>query len=136
VEFRILGAIEVIDTDGQSLALRGSRCRAMLAALALEPGALVSRESLIDRLWAAPPATAVHAVAVFASRLRRVLGRQRVSCHGAAYRLELDPDELDLARFGSSSARRESAWIPGIRARRLVCWRKVSPSGVERRSPA
>ena len=99
MEFRTLGAIEVIDADGQSLALGGSRCRAMLAALALEAGASVSRESLIDRLWAAPPATAVHAVAVFASRLRRVLGGQRVSCHGAAYRLELDPDELDLARF-------------------------------------
>ena len=99
MEFRILGAIEVIDADGQSLALGGSRCRAMLAALALEPGTSLSRERLIDRLWAAPPASAAHAVAVFASRLRHVLGRQRVRCHGAAYRLELDPDELDLARF-------------------------------------
>jgi DNA-binding SARP family transcriptional activator len=99
VEFRILGAIEVIDADGRSLALGGSRCRAMLAALALEPGASLSRERLIDRLWVVPPASAAHAVSVFASRLRSVLGRQRVRCDGTAYRLELDPAELDLARF-------------------------------------
>ena len=99
MEFRILGPIEVVGDDGHSLPLGGSRSRALLAALLLEPGRAVTRERLIDGLWATPPATASHALEVCASRLRRTLGRHRIRCQGHAYRAEVEPHELDLVRF-------------------------------------
>ena len=99
MEFRILGPIEVVGDGGESLALGGTRSRALLAALLLEPGRAVTRERLIDGLWAAPPATASHALEVCASHLRRTIGRQRIRCQGHAYRAEVEPDELDLVRF-------------------------------------
>ncbi len=99
MEFRILGAIEVVTDDGRRLALGGSGPRALLAALLLRAGDAVSRASLIDALWAAPPTSASHAVEVYASRLRRAIGKQRIQSHGHAYRVEVESEELDLARF-------------------------------------
>lgn len=99
MEFRILGPIEVVGDDGEYAALGGSRPRALLASLLLQPGRAVNRDSLIRGLWDAPPASASHAVEVYVSRLRRVIGRDRIRCQGHAYRVEVEPDELDLARF-------------------------------------
>jgi DNA-binding SARP family transcriptional activator len=99
VEFRILGAIEVVADDGQCLALGGSRSRALLAALLLRPGSAICRDSLIDALWAEPPASASHAVEVYASRLRRAIGKTRIRSQGHAYLVAVDADELDLTRF-------------------------------------
>jgi DNA-binding SARP family transcriptional activator len=99
VEFRILGPIEVVGDDGEHAALGGSRPRALLASLLLQPGRAVNRDSLIRGLWDVPPATASHAVEVYVSRLRGVVGRDRIRCQGHAYCVEVEPDELDLARF-------------------------------------
>lgn len=99
MEFRILGPIEVVGDGGESLALGGSRSRALLAALLLQPGHAVTRDALIDGLWASPPASASHALEVCASRLRGTLGRDRIRCQGHAYRAEVEPHELDLVRF-------------------------------------
>jgi DNA-binding SARP family transcriptional activator len=99
VEFRILGPIEVVGDGGESLALGGSQSRALLAALLLEPGRAVTRERLIDGLWAAPPPTASHGLEVSVSRLRRTIGRSRIVCQGNAYRVQVDAAELDLTRF-------------------------------------
>ena len=99
MEFRILGPIEVLDDDGESLPLGGGLARALLSALLLDAGMAVTRESLIDGLWASPPATAPHGLEVSASRLRRTIGRNRIVCHGSAYRIEVNAAELDLARF-------------------------------------
>ena len=99
MEFRILGAIEVVGDDGEHAALGGSRSRALLASLLLQPGLAVSRDSLIRGLWEVPPASASHAVEVYVSRLRCAVGRGRIRCQGHAYRVEVEPDELDLARF-------------------------------------
>jgi DNA-binding SARP family transcriptional activator len=99
VEFRVLGPIEVIDDDGHSLALGGTRPRALLAALVLESGRAITRDALIAGLWETPPPSASHAVEVYASKLRKTVGHGRILCHGHAYRAELEPDELDLGRF-------------------------------------
>lgn len=99
MEFRILGPIEVIADDGEALALGGTGPRALLAALLLETGRTVTRDRLVAALWESPPPSASHAVEVYASRLRRTLGRDRIRCQGQAYRVDVEPDELDLARF-------------------------------------
>ena len=99
MEFRVLGAIEVVADDGRCLALGGSRSRALLAALLLRPSSAICRDTLIDSLWAEPPASASHAVEVYASRLRRAIGKSRIRSQGHAYRVEVGSDELDLTRF-------------------------------------
>ena len=47
MEFRVLGPLEVRDTD-RSLALAGAKQRALLALLLLKANRVVSRERLID----------------------------------------------------------------------------------------
>jgi DNA-binding SARP family transcriptional activator len=74
MDFRILGPLEV-SAQGESLALGGPKQRALLAVLLLSAGQVVSRDRLIEELWADdPPAAARHAVEVNVSRLRKALG--------------------------------------------------------------
>src|SRR5262249_14527949 len=70
VEFAILGPLEARAGDDQ-LAIGGSKQRAVLAILLLEPNRPVSRDRLIDGVWGeAPPPTASHALDDSISRLR------------------------------------------------------------------
>ncbi len=50
LEFRILGPVEVIDRD-KALALGGQKQRAVLAALLIDAGQVVSTDYLVDALW-------------------------------------------------------------------------------------
>ncbi|WP_420847138.1 helix-turn-helix domain-containing protein, partial [Nonomuraea basaltis] len=51
---------------------RACRLRALLAALALEPGRIVTRARLVDWIWGQrPPADEVNALQALVSRLRR-----------------------------------------------------------------
>src|SRR4051794_26441978 len=72
----ILGPLEV-RVGGQEVALAGARQRALLAALRLAAGGPVTRDRLIEEVWGpAPPASASHAVQVYVSKLRDVLGAE------------------------------------------------------------
>ena len=106
MEFRILGPLEVL-VEGRTLALGGSKPRALLALLLLHRGETLGTERLIDELWGErPPATATKSLRVHVSRLRRALspkpGEHRdelVVTHGHGYQLVLDPERLDAHRF-------------------------------------
>ena len=75
LEFRLLGPLEV-RRGGEPLALGGARPRALLACLLLGRGRVLSVDELVDALWGeSPPQTARHMVAVYVSKLRRLLGR-------------------------------------------------------------
>ncbi|MBP2320987.1 putative ATPase/DNA-binding SARP family transcriptional activator [Kibdelosporangium banguiense] len=79
-------------------AVAGARLRALLIALALEPGQVVSMSRLIDGVWAQdPPAKASNALQVLVSRLRKA--DLPIESQPAGYRLALDPDEVDATRF-------------------------------------
>jgi ABC-type transport system substrate-binding protein/DNA-binding SARP family transcriptional activator len=100
VEFRILGAVEVIDDSGRRLSVGGPKQRAVLAMLLLADGAAVSRDRLIDGLWAEqPPPSAGHTLDDYLSRLRRALGSGRLTRRPPGYVLRVEPGELDLSRF-------------------------------------
>ena len=74
MDFRILGPLEV-RANGERLALGGPKQRALLAILLLSADRVVSRDRLIEELWADdPPAAARHALEVNVSRLRKALG--------------------------------------------------------------
>jgi len=99
IEVRLLGPLEAL-RDGRPVALGGAKPRALLAALALEPGRVVSVDRLVDNLWPGePPDTAAHAVQVYVSQLRTALGAAAITTRGSGYALELDPECVDVHRF-------------------------------------
>jgi predicted ATPase/DNA-binding SARP family transcriptional activator len=98
-EFRLLGSFEVA-SDGAVLPVGGPRQRSLLAFLLLHANEVVRRNALIDALWGEdPPARAQNALQVAIHGLRRLLGADRIETVGDGYRLRVEKDELDLARF-------------------------------------
>src|SRR4051795_13415431 len=98
MEFRVLGPLEV-RSDGRALELGGRKPRALLAALLLQPNRIVSRDRLVALLWEdEPPETARKAVQLYVSKLRKVLGRDRLQTKEPGYLLVVEDDELDLDR--------------------------------------
>ena len=102
-EFRILGPIEVV-IDGRTVALAGTRQRALLAILLLHAGEVVSADRLIDELWGErPPDGAANTLQATVSRLRKLLhaenGSHLLVTRPPGYVLEIAPDQLDLRRF-------------------------------------
>jgi predicted ATPase/DNA-binding SARP family transcriptional activator len=98
--------------DGRLAALGAPKQRALLAALALQPDGIVSRETLIDALWGErPPASAVQSLQVYVHGLRRALGAHSLETRGTGYRLAAEPEQIDLRRFERlvAAARRELA---------------------------
>jgi DNA-binding SARP family transcriptional activator len=108
VEFRILGPLEILDDQGQRLALGGPKQRALLAVLLLHAGQVVAVERLVDELWGEdPPDTAAHILQVYVANLRKVLEPTRtkraaggvLQTRPPGYLVQVGPEELDLARF-------------------------------------
>ncbi|WP_228535426.1 BTAD domain-containing putative transcriptional regulator [Nocardia sp. BSTN01] len=78
----------------------GVRLRALLIALALEPGRAVPKASLVDWIWGEqPPADAANALQALVSRLRRVLPDGSLDAQAGGYRLAVDPSTVDALRF-------------------------------------
>ena len=98
-EFRILGPLEVV-LDGQAVQLGGQRQRALLAALLVHHGQVVSTGRLVDLLWGErAPKTATTSLQNAVSQLRRELGADIVQTRSPGYLVAVEPDELDAARF-------------------------------------
>lgn len=96
----MLGPLEVRGEDGGGIGVGGTRLRALLILLALEPGRVVASELLLDGVWENdPPMGAANALQALVSRLRRALPGVRVESHPAGYRLLVEPDEVDVVRF-------------------------------------
>jgi DNA-binding SARP family transcriptional activator len=99
MEFRLLGPLEASERE-EPRALGGAKQRALLAVLLLNANQAVSVDRLMDELWGdQPPATATKSIQVYVSRLRRQLGDGRLLTRPPGYLLQVDPSELDLARF-------------------------------------
>ncbi|MDT4956706.1 MAG: hypothetical protein QOD31_505 [Pseudonocardiales bacterium] len=128
VEFRTLGPVELV-VNGESVPLGGLKQRTLLALLLLAEGRALSADRLIDELWGGePPPTALAALQVYVSGLRKVVGaRLRRSAGG--YTLDVAEDELDSARFATllADARTQLADAPAqassILAGALELWR-------------
>jgi len=86
--------------DGRLADVPGARLRGLLVALALRPGQVVPKASLVDWLWGEyPPADAANALQRLASRLRKALPDGAVEGHRDGYRLMVEPDAVDAVRF-------------------------------------
>jgi DNA-binding SARP family transcriptional activator len=141
VEFRILGALEVLDGDAE-VALGSPKERALLAVLLLHACTVVSRERLIDELWGeSPPPTAAKALNVHVSQLRKTLarnGHETIATRPPGYTIEVEPDRLDAARFerlvATARERIAAGDIPAasdLLRDSLALWRGPALDGVE-----
>jgi predicted ATPase/DNA-binding SARP family transcriptional activator len=107
----MLGPLEVRQGD-RVVEVVGGRLRCLLARLALDAGQAVSTASLIDAVWEdEPPGGAANALQTLVSRLRRSLGdSQLIQQTPSGYRLDIDPDAVDVYRF-EAAAREGSAAV-------------------------
>jgi WD40 repeat protein/DNA-binding SARP family transcriptional activator len=104
MQVSVLGPVEV-SAGGRPVAIAGGKPRALFVLLALNSGATVSNDRLVEGLWGEdPPATAPKMVQLYVSQLRKALAASRdgaqIVTHGRGYELILgDPVGLDAKRF-------------------------------------
>ena len=94
---RLLGPVDVLADDGPR-EVRGLRRKAVLAALALHGGEVVSAGRLAEVVWGedAPP-TVVNTLQTHVSYLRTVLGsKNAIRARRPGYLLDLGGDSSDL----------------------------------------
>ena len=116
LRFGVLGPLTV-ERESVSLALPSGRARMLLGALIVDPGAAVSMDDLIDRLWGeAPPRTAVTALHGHVSRLRKMLGDDALLTIPNGYRLTVDADQVDSGRFRHLVAQAQQERVASTRS--------------------
>jgi predicted ATPase/DNA-binding SARP family transcriptional activator len=94
----LLGPVSV-SAHGATNAVRSRPQRIVLACLALEANRVVSTASLIDALWAeSPPPNAPGNLQSYVSKLRRIVGSDRIVSVPGGYRLQIDADAVDAMR--------------------------------------
>jgi predicted ATPase/DNA-binding SARP family transcriptional activator len=104
MEFRILGSLEVVDA-GHVVPVSGSRQCALLALLLLHANEVVPADRLVEELWEGkPPQGARTTLRSHVARLRKALGsvgaaQPALLARANGYMLQLDPDQIDAARF-------------------------------------
>jgi DNA-binding SARP family transcriptional activator len=118
LEFRILGPLEVT-RDGKPISIAAPRRRTLLGLLLLRANEPVPLDQLIEELWnGRPPRAAKASVHNQVAALRKVLGPDVIETHPSGYRISVDSQQLDLARFEALLAEARSAeW--GTRATKL-----------------
>jgi YVTN family beta-propeller protein len=130
MQFAMLGPLQV-SLNGSPADLGGPKQRALLAFLLLHANTAVSRDQLIDGLWGEhPPPSAAESLDVYLSRLRKLVGHNRLSRQAGGYVLRVEPGELDTVQFERmiTSARegagdRDAADVARELAAALALWR-------------
>jgi DNA-binding SARP family transcriptional activator len=137
MEFGILGPVTAAQA-GRAVQLGGARNQAVLAALLIGAGRVVSAAELAGIAWDEPPATARQQLRTVVHRLRQILPTVPVRTVAAGYRLDLDGHQLDAEAFtaGVALARRHLASgrpTDGVEAFRdaLGLWRGPALAGLD-----
>ncbi len=96
----------VVQRDGREIQIGAAKQRAILTLLLLRRGELVPTETLVEELWKGhPPASAVKAVQVYVSHLRKALGEGVVETRPGGYVLRVEDADVDADRFEELLAR-------------------------------
>lgn len=92
-----IGTLGPLDVGGVQLEPRD---RITLSVLAARHGQAVSSDELADALWSeSPPRRGRKQAQICVARLRKALGASIIDTVPGGYRLALDGDNLDTARF-------------------------------------
>ncbi len=137
MHYRLLGPVEAW-REGRRLTLGGPKPRALLAALLLEPGRVVSAEALIDVIWGdSPPDTARSLIQSYVSALRRALSADVIETQPPGYLIHADADLVDRAAFDRLTAQGRQAAASGDHAaaarllsEALALWRGPALGGI------
>lgn len=139
LRFGLLGPPVLYDADGGVCSIGSGKTRALLAALLLEPGRVVSVDVLKDALWGgAPPASAQASLQNHVTRLRRLLDDpERLRAVPPGYVLRVAEGELDVRVFErhatfARDAHAERDWERALResTAALALWRGTPLSGL------
>ncbi|MET8285988.1 BTAD domain-containing putative transcriptional regulator [Streptomyces sp. NPDC005132] len=139
LRFGLLGPPVLYGAGGEARSIGSGKMRALLVALLLEPGRVVSVDALKDALWGgAPPASAQASLQNHVTRLRRLLDDpERLRAVPPGYLLRVGEGELDVRVFEShvTAARAAHAGRDGARTLRealaaLALWRGTPLGGV------
>jgi DNA-binding SARP family transcriptional activator len=110
VEFRLLGALEIVDGD-RRLVPTASKPRQVLALLLLRHNQIVPTETLIKELWGGdPPRSARSTLQTYVYKLRKLLsglsdgsggsdGEGVLSTKPTGYMATINPSDIDVWRF-------------------------------------
>ncbi|MFW6692188.1 AfsR/SARP family transcriptional regulator [Streptomyces sp. MAR4 CNX-425] len=109
VQIRILGAVTIDRGPDETVLISSAGARALLALLAWRPMTFVSDDVAVEKIWGeTPPLHPRAALYTCANRLRRTIavstgmGTEVVARGRGAYRLVLDPANVDVHRFRQS----------------------------------
>jgi predicted ATPase len=123
----MLGPFEARTDDGVCADVPGARLRGLLIALALEPGHVVPKTTLIDWIWGErPPVDAANALQRLVSRLRKALPDGLIEGQVHGYRLTVEPDAVDAVRFERLVGQANTDGDPqrvGLLREALALWR-------------
>ncbi|MFN2562930.1 MAG: BTAD domain-containing putative transcriptional regulator [Jatrophihabitans sp.] len=101
---RVLGQTDLV-VDGVEQPVRSVKLRQLLSLLAAQRDEVVSVARLIDQLWnGEPPDSAVPALRVYVSRLRKLLGAYAdavLLTRPNGYQLRVGSETLDVLRFAA-----------------------------------
>ena len=126
MEFRILGAVEVLDGN-RVVPLPRLKQRAVLTLLLLNAGKPIAADRMIEDLWTHPPPAARQALQNNVAQLRKQLGPGLLLTRSGGYVLDVVPDQIDLGRFrvGVEAARaiEEPGQRAALRREALGLWR-------------
>lgn len=100
VRIQLFGEVTATDDRGRALDVGPAKCQAVLAVLALSPRSAIPVSRLAEAVWGdTPPRTADKTLQSYVTRLRKGLGHDSIVRAGAAYRLDLPGEAVDVVRF-------------------------------------
>lgn len=126
IEFSVLGPLEV-RREGKVVPLGAAKQRVLLGVLLLNANVTISVSRLVDELWGErPPATAEKLVQGYVHALRKQVGDGVLATQPPGYRVNVDPESLDLLLFERLADDAQAASIEEsieLRRRALTLWR-------------
>lgn len=133
----LLGPLQV-DGSPAGAVLSAAKERSLLAALALNPGGVVSVDSLMTALWGNdPPSAARKTLQTYVWNLRQALGTDVIITEPPGYALRIAPGDVDVGRFRALVRDGEAAMAAGEPAKAsavlgeaVALWRGEPFSGV------
>ena len=130
MEIRVLGPFELVGDDGQLVDVGGHLPQALLVALALAEGRPVPADQLLDQVWPGEGPGDRNRLQVHISRLRKMLGSDRILTRAGGYSLQIPAGALDATRFGQLAAagraalqRQDAAGAGRLLRQALGLWR-------------
>ncbi len=139
LSYSILGPVTVL-REGEPVHLGGAKPKAILAALLMNPGRVVSSDALIDVLWDDPPDRAHQTLQVHISNLRKQLGDAQpgIQTRMPGYLISAGADDLDSAAFerlvgqaGQARSGSQPARAADLLREALALWRGEGLDDIE-----